>query len=166
MARLATDNLADLISKKHQLLFQLRDIGRRQQQLVDGNPHPLLQLLAAKQHLISGLQLVERHLRPFQSDDPEARVWRSAQERERTARLADECGDLLAEVMQQERDQERVILERRNQVAAQLRQVDRAHQAADAYRQHRADGPPAPPPLASFDSTRATLPLDSPASSR
>lgn len=162
MTRLATDNLAELVAKKHQLLLQLRDVGRRQEQLVEGNPHPLLQLLAAKQHLINGLQLVERHLRPFQQEDPESRVWRSPADRERTAHLAEECRVLLEEVMQCERDQEQRILERRNQVAAQLKQADKAHHAADAYRQYRSDPPRGTAGPPGFDSTLAATSLDSP----
>jgi flagellar biosynthesis/type III secretory pathway chaperone len=153
MSRIATDNLSELIAKKHQLLIQLREIGRKQATLVEGNPQPLLQLLAAKQHLITGLQLVERHLRPYQQEAPDARVWRSPADRERCAELADECRVLLSEVVQCERDQETRILERRNQVAAQLQQAAGAQQAADAYRQYRVDRPSAPMGTASSAST-------------
>jgi hypothetical protein len=166
MSRIATDTLADLIVKKHQLLVQLREVGLKQAALVEENPQPLLQLLAAKQHLITGLQLVERHLRPFQQEDPDARVWRSPTDRERCALLAEECRVLLAEVVQQERDQETRILERRNQVAAQLQQARGAQHAADAYRQYRGDRPGPTARIANSDSTAATMPLDPSASSR
>ena len=53
----ATEQLAELIRKKHQVLVQLRDIGRRQTDLVSGGEiAALLKLLAGKQHLIAALQ--------------------------------------------------------------------------------------------------------------
>ena len=161
MSRLATDNLLDLIRKKHQLLMQLREIGRRQASLVEtGNPQPLLQLLAAKQHLINGLQLVERHLRPFQAEDPESRHWRSAEDRQRCALMADECRTLLAEVVAMERDQEQRMREHRNAVASRLQSAGKSQHAADAYRQHHNDLRPAPSPGAASDSTAGALHLD------
>lgn len=139
MSSLATDNLAQLIRKKHRVLMQLRDIGLRQQQAVaDKATSNLLQLLGAKQHLIAALQMVERSLRPYQAEDPESRVWRSAEERAACAQQQAECQQLLAEVMQLERDQEAKMIERRDDVAAQLRRANSAHQAVDAYAQHRA----------------------------
>jgi flagellar biosynthesis/type III secretory pathway chaperone len=138
MTNLATDNLAELIRKKHLILVQLRDIGRRQQVLVDQSATTvLLQLLGAKQHLIAALQMVERSLRPYQAEDPESRVWRSPTDREVSATKAAECQQLLSEVMELERDQEARMVERRDEVAQQLRRVNTAHQAADAYQQHR-----------------------------
>ncbi|MCO6047365.1 hypothetical protein NG895_25975 [Aeoliella sp. ICT_H6.2] len=138
MSSLATDNLAQLIRKKHQVLLQLRDIGLRQQQAVEAKAtSTVLQLLGAKQHLIAALQMVERNLRPFQAEDPESRTWRNAEERAACARQQAECQQLLTEVMQLERDQEAKMVERRDQVAAQLRRANSAHQAASAYSQHR-----------------------------
>lgn len=138
MTALATDNLAELIRKKHVILVQLRDIGMRQQKLVDESATmALLQLLGAKQHLIAALQMVERGLRPFQAEDPESRVWRSQADRSACATKAAECQQLLSEVMDLERAQEARMTERRDEVAQQLRRANTAHQAADAYQQHR-----------------------------
>lgn len=138
MPPLATDNLAELIRKKHLILVQLREIGLRQQKLVDESATtPLLQLLGAKQHLIAALQMVERNLRPFQAEDPENRVWRTPADRAACATTAAECQQLLAEVMGLERSQELRMVERRDLVAQQLRRANTAHQAADAYQQHR-----------------------------
>ncbi len=161
MSRLATDNLAELIRKKHQLLVQLRAVGCKQEALVEGgNSQQLLQLLAAKQHLINGLQLVERYLRPFHAEDPDSRVWRSHEDRQRCATLADECRTFLAEVVAMERDQERRIQGHRNALAGQLQQAGKAQQAIEAYRQHQADLPQARPPLAPVDSTGGITRLD------
>jgi hypothetical protein len=138
MSIISTDNLAELIRKKHQILTQLRVIGLRQQRLVDETDTTgLLQLLGAKQHLIGALQMVERSLRPFQEEDPEQRQWRSPGDRAACAERAAECQALLCEVMELERTQEAKMIERRDQVAEQLRRAGSAHQAVGAYAQHR-----------------------------
>lgn len=137
MTKLPTDNLAELIRKKHQILVQLRDIGLRQQKLVEASATTgLLQLLGAKQHLIGALQMVERNLRPFQSDDPEQRQWRNPSDRAACAERANECQQLLSEVMELERSQEARMVQRRDEVAAQLHRAGAAHQAVDAYARH------------------------------
>lgn len=145
MTSLATDNLAQLIRKKHQVLLQLREIGMRQQQAVEEKAtSSLLQLLGAKQHLIAALQMVERNLRPYQAEDPESRTWRTPEDRAACARQQAECQRLLTEVMELERNQEAKMVERRDQVAAQLRRANTAHQATSAYSQHRMPHKPAP----------------------
>ncbi len=136
MSTLATDKLAELVRKKHQVLTQLREIGLRQQALVDQSDIThLLQLLGAKQHLIGALQTVERSLRPFQSDDPESRAWRSPADRAACAERANDCRRLLDEVMQLEREQEARMIERRDQVADRLHRAGTAHRAVGAYEQ-------------------------------
>lgn len=148
MSTLATDHLADLVRKKHQILAQLCQVGKKQQQLVDGgSSQQLMQLLAAKQHLINGLQLVERHLRPFQAEDPDARVWRSPEVRQQCAQQADECRDLLAQVIQLEKQHETQMARRRDEVATQLQRSGAAQQATGAYRQHRIESPSRGVPL-------------------
>ncbi len=143
MNTLATDNLAELIRKKHQILTQLREIGLRQQKLVDESATVgLLQLLGAKQHLIGALQMVERNLRPFQAEDPEQRQWRTAAERAACAERAAECQQLLSDVMELERRQEARMVERRDQAAEQLQRAGAAHQAVGAYAQYRATARP------------------------
>ena len=138
MNQLSTDNLAELIRRKHQILMQLRDIGLRQEKLVDDSATTaLLQLLGAKQHLIGALQMVERGLRPFQVEDPDDRHWRCDADRAACAERAEECRRLLGEVMKLERSQEAKMIERRNEVAEQLRRAGTANQAVGAYALHR-----------------------------
>lgn len=158
MTTLATDNLAELIRKKHQILVQLRDIGLRQQKLVDASATTgLLQLLGAKQHLIGALQMVERNLRPFQAEEPEHRQWRSPADRTACAERAAACQQLLNEVMTLERDQEARMVERRDEVAQQLHRAGAAHQAVDAYARHtsgkRSTQPTQPSTLSKLDLT-------------
>ncbi|MGI9457893.1 MAG: hypothetical protein ACR2NU_15110 [Aeoliella sp.] len=148
MTLIATDNLAELIRKKHQILVQLREIGRRQEQLVgEAQASNLMQLLGAKQHLINALQSVERSLQPFQAEDPDSRLWRSPAQRADCAEQAVACKNLLAEVMELEKRQEIRMTERRDEVASRLKQAGAARQAANAYGLHRSR----PASTATFD---------------
>jgi hypothetical protein len=76
MTAFDTDLLSDWIRRKHNCLLHLRDLGRRQLELVrDGGMSELLDVLAAKQQLLVELQRVERGLDPFRGQDPDARPW-------------------------------------------------------------------------------------------
>jgi hypothetical protein len=133
-----TTLLADLIRRKHDVLAQLCEVGRRQKEIVDrGETAALLQLLSAKQNMITVMQQVERELAPFHSEDPNARVWPSAEARARCAEQAAECNRLLAEIVELERHSADRMTVRRNEVAAQLRQVYAAGQAREAYEAHK-----------------------------
>ncbi|MGD9632082.1 MAG: hypothetical protein AB7G28_23330 [Pirellulales bacterium] len=134
----STTLLADLVRRKHDVLAQLCAMGRRQQEIVErGETTALLELLALKQKLIALLQQLERDLAPFQAEDPELRVWATAAARQQCAELAVECNRLLAEVVELERTSAERLTIRRNDVAAQLRQVHTASQARSAYQAQR-----------------------------
>jgi hypothetical protein len=135
MAEMNTDRLAELIGKKHACLLQLRDFGRRQDELVDGEDVALLlKLLASKQHLISNLQNIEQDLAPFREQDPERRPWRCAEDRSRCAHVAAECQQLLGEIVQQEKASEDRLKKRRDEVKARLTIAQAAAQVRGAYR--------------------------------
>ena len=130
----STELLGELIRRKHVVLVQLRDIGRRQMDLVtSGEIAALLTLLASKQTLIADLQNLERGLKPFFAENPETRVWRSPAERAECARLADECNALLEEVVRMEKLGAEQMDARKNEVAAQLQQVHAAAHVRNAY---------------------------------
>ncbi len=134
----STTQLADLIQRKHDVLAQLCAIGRRQQEIVElGETTLLLELLAGKQKMIALLQQLERELAPFHAEDPDRRDWASPAAREECAQLAAECNHLLAEVVELERQSAELLTARRNDVAAQLRQVHTASQARNAYQAQR-----------------------------
>ena len=142
---LSTKLLAELIRRKHEVLVQLCDVGRRQREIVDrGETAALLELLATKQNRITVLQQVEREMGPFHAEDPDARVWPSADDRARCARQAAECNRLLQEIVALEKHSADRMTERRNEVAAQLRQVHVAGQARDAYQAQRTRVPSVP----------------------
>lgn len=135
---LTTERLTELISTKRAILAQLRDIGQRQTDLAgSGDIGSLLSLLAAKQSLISTLQDLETALRPHYAEDPERRLWRSAQERAACAQQAAECNALLEDILRLEKLGAEKMTARRNEVAAQLQQVHAASQVHSAYEAQR-----------------------------
>ncbi len=134
MSAFDTDLLSDWIRRKHNCLLHLRDLGRRQLELVrDGGMSELLDVLAAKQQLLVELQRVERGLDPFRGQDPDARPWRSPEDRRRCAEQLARCEALLAEIVSQEKESERDLLRRRDEAAQRLQGVHTAAQARSAY---------------------------------
>jgi hypothetical protein len=143
----STEVLAELIKRKHQVLLQLRDAGRRQAEIVRcGDTSGLLKLLAAKQYLIAALQQCEREMAPFHNEDPKRRTWRTPDDRARCARQAAECNGLLAEVVALEKDSAEQMATRRTEVAGQLQQVHAAGQVRTAYEAQRRPGTAVIPP--------------------
>jgi len=137
---LPTDLLSDLIRRKHNCLLHLHDLGQRQLGLVRrGSMDELLDVLAAKQHLLVELQRIERGLDPFRHQDPDQRIWHSAEDRQRCAQQLARCDALLAEIMAQEKQSEQELIRRRDEAA---RQLQGAHTAALARRAY-AEGRPA-----------------------
>lgn len=134
----ATEQLAELIRQKHAILVQLRDIGLRQTDLVSsGEITSLLKLLAGKQQLIVGLRELERNLKPFYGQHPDARTWRSPADRACCAQLASECNTLLEEIVALEKHSAEQMDIRKNEVAVQLQQVHAASHVRNAYQTQR-----------------------------
>ena len=145
MNTLDTDNLADLINKRHRCLTQLRDLGRKQAELIaTGEMGPLLRLISVKNQLITALQTVEQELSPYHIQDPEQRVWPSAEARAQCASQADACRELLAEVMDLERQNEMNMVQRRDHVAQQLQAAQAAGTARGAYQAQQITTPQGP----------------------
>ncbi len=93
-----TNPLLELIDRKRQILAQLCQQGLRQLQLIDRDDlGELLQVLAVKQRLIAALEQTERNLDPFREQRPEERSWQTPADRDRCAKLLNDCEALLAE---------------------------------------------------------------------
>jgi flagellar biosynthesis/type III secretory pathway chaperone len=138
MTTLSTTQLAELVRRKHAVLVQLSDLGRRQREMVErGETAALLKLLATKQTMISTLQQIERETAPYYAEDPDARAWPTADARADCARQSAECNRLLEEIVELERGSADRMTIRRNEVASQLQQVYAAGQARDAYEAQR-----------------------------
>ncbi len=145
MKSLSTTELADLIDKRHRCLLQLRDLGLKQSELIAaGDMGPLLRLISAKNQLIAALQSIEQGLAPYHEQDPEQRGWPTPEARAQCAQQADACQQLLSEVMELERQNEKNMIERRDQVASQLQAVQASGAARGAYQAHQLSSPQGP----------------------
>jgi hypothetical protein len=134
MTTFETDLLAELIRQKLDCLVQLHDVGRRQFELVQADRMTeLLDVLAAKQHVLMELQRIESRLDPFRAQDPESRRWRSPDQRQKCARQVAECETLLARIVSQEKQSERELIRRRDDAAVRLQGAHLASQARGAY---------------------------------
>jgi flagellar biosynthesis/type III secretory pathway chaperone len=132
--RLDTDLLADLIGKKLAVLEQLRDLSRRQTDLIsDDDIERLLSVLSAKQTLLNELQKIQKSLEPFRSQDPEQRRWRSPADRERCRQLAERSESLLGEIMLVEKQSEQEMARRRDEAVNRLQDVQSSAKATRAY---------------------------------
>ncbi|HZN33028.1 MAG TPA: hypothetical protein VFB80_04385 [Pirellulaceae bacterium] len=129
-----TERLAALIAAKRQVLELLTRLSRRQLELIAGGDTPaLLKLLTAKDKVLAQLQLLERQLDPFRSENPDERVWSSPAARTACQQEADRASALLAEAMQLERQAEAAMIGRRDAAAAAVASAQVASDAAAAY---------------------------------
>ncbi len=129
-----TDRLAQLLRARHDCLEELRDLGRRQMELIEqGELSALLDLLVVKQRSIGRLQQIERALEPFRDQPPEQRRWRSTEHRLQCAELVDRCQSLLAEVLAAEKQCEAALLSRRQQTLELLEKMQMAGNVQAAY---------------------------------
>ena len=131
---MSTKQLAELIDQKRDVLLQLRQLGRQQSGLIRADDiNNLLVLLSAKQTLLNQLHAVERRLEPYRHQDPDARAWATPADRQHCAEVARQCGALLAEIVQTERDSEQEMERRRDVAAARLEETGSAAEARRAY---------------------------------
>jgi len=138
----STDQLAALIAAKLQLVEILGRLGRRQLALIEtAEMTALVKLLAAKQTVLTQLQVVERQLDPFRNEDPERRAWASVAQRAACQSQAERCNTLLAEVIELERQGEAAMLRRRDATAAALASAQTAAATCSAYAPDAMTGP-------------------------
>ena len=134
MDRLETDILAELIAKKRELLLELRALTFRQAELVEsGETSALMSILSGKQTLLSQVQRLEQGLDHFRGQDPEQREWRGEAERRRCRGQAEECEQLVNELMRIEKLCEASMIARRDALAGQLQSAGSAAAAREAY---------------------------------
>lgn len=129
-----TDLLASLIGDKLEILEQLRELSRRQTEVVgESEITSLLEILAAKQTLIENLQSLEAQLDRFRDQDPDERIWRSPEARERCRLECIRCETLLKEVMLVEKQSEQTLRIRRDACAERLQDLQSGAAAHAAY---------------------------------
>lgn len=157
---LASEKLADLITKRRLCLVKLRDLGRKQTELIAaGEMGALLRSLSAKNQWIVAVQAIEKELAPFHAQDPVDRAWPSPTLREQCAEQAAECQALLDEIMQLERENEQQMTQRRDQVAQQLQAAHAAGAARAAYQAQQRHGA-VDPKLMQFNTPSPSNQLD------
>jgi hypothetical protein len=131
---LDTDLLLDMVDRKHQVLAELCELSRRQMAMIDRQDmSPLLELLSAKQELLTRLQVIERQLDPFRGQSPDERQWRTAASRSRCSQLLDRCETLLAEIVDREKQSETQLRTYRDEIGARLTGAHSAGRARHAY---------------------------------
>ena len=129
-----TDLLVRRLLQKRDVLSQLRQLADHQTRMVgEGDVTQLMGLLATKQNLLTALQAVEANLDPFRDEDPDARVWRSAADRQSARDLAAECDRLLSEVKQIEQQDTGNLIARRDAASSALQGMHGASRARSAY---------------------------------
>jgi len=129
-----TDVLAELVRSKLACLEQLRELGRRQYDLIERDDiTALMDVLAGKQRTLMKLQQIERGLDPFRGEEPEKRRWATPQQRQACSGQLDRCEALLDEIVQREKRSERELVRRRDLAATRLQGANLASQARGAY---------------------------------
>lgn len=140
--RTETDELADLLIGKLAVLQQLRDLSRRQSDLIaDNNMTRLLSVLSAKQTLLVELQKIQTRLKPFEQQDPATRTWRSPARRDHCRQVSESCEALLSEIMLVERQSEMELKQHRDAAARRLESSHSSSQATRAYLNSGPNGP-------------------------
>lgn len=129
-----TDLLVQRLIQKRDVLAHLRQLADHQMRLVtDGDVGKLMGLLATKQKLLTVLRTAEAGLDPFREQDPEARIWRSAADRQAARNIAAECDRLLQEVKNIEQNDVGDLLARRDATFSSWQGWPDAARARAAY---------------------------------
>lgn len=97
----------------------------------------LLELLAFKQRLLIEIEGLDGQIRQYHVDDPETRVWPSQQMREACRETIARCDRLVRETLENDRMIERHLLEKKQAVKDQLRQLDNKTRINNAYQQQK-----------------------------
>ena len=140
MTALQTDTLAELIRRKRECLLRLREMGRKEFELIDkADMTALLDLLALKQRSLMRLQEIERALEPFRAQNADERTWRCEDDRQACAEQLRQCEVLLGEIINQEKLSENTLRRRRDEAATQLQGVHYAGVACKAYTSQPSD---------------------------
>ena len=133
MSAMETDILVQLIHAKHACLLQLRNLGRRQLELIEaGNLSGLLDLLSAKQRPLLELQRTERAINPFRPG-PRAPPLAVARDPPPVHRQIEECDALLRESSPRKNRAKRSCRSVATRRPAQLQGMHAAGQARGAY---------------------------------
>jgi len=126
--------LSGLIEQRWELLSRLLEISQRQIDAIDGSRMTeLMRILSEKQPPLNELVEVAEKLRPAADQDPDSRLWESAEQREQCRRQQEECEKLHLELLAIEAQCETALHTSRDEIQKQLERVDNARQAVSSY---------------------------------
>lgn len=130
-----TDQLVQLIDRKHEVLTQLHTLSHYQLRLAGHDDHinDLMRVLSAKQTLIERLTDIDRSLDPFRQQNPDSRVWRCASDRTKCSQTANHCEVLLNELKAIEQKSTEVVSTHRDEIALLLREANTSSDSVTAY---------------------------------
>ena len=98
-----TEFLLHCLQERLKLLKAIRSLSDSQSQAaLHGDVEVTLGLLARKQSLLEELSVLQSRLQPYHMDNPEDRVWLSAERRVYCQQISEECRHLLNQAMQLE----------------------------------------------------------------
>ena len=130
-----TDQAMRLIERKSVLIDQLYLFAERQLEMInDMDMTSLLSLLSRKQHAIVEIEALDEKLKPFHAEAPENRVWSCWEVKEKCEATIDDCKSKIKQIMELERLAEQNLIEKKNFVQKQLKQVDQGASIHRAYR--------------------------------
>ncbi len=128
------DQLIELLTRQRALYGQLRDLTKRQTEMIDNtNPQMLLKILADRQRLIDKLTLISRELAPIRAQWNQISENLSDSQRDDVQRLIDETQDLLGEIMSRDREDVEKLGKSRNEVTREIRSVQVGRHVNNAY---------------------------------
>lgn len=127
--------LVHLVSEKRQCLARVYDLSQRQMACVtSGDVEALLEVLAAKQRILTELQALDRQLKDYGALDID-RDSIPEEFREAISTVVTECRTMLKQILDMESECSRILEQRKNDVARQLAEFHDFMQARVAYRQ-------------------------------
>ncbi len=123
-----TDQLTELVQQRLEILQQLAALQAAWEDAHASDPDWMMSMLAKRQGLLDALLATEGQLTPYREDDPQARVWRSAEQRSECRRTMEEGRRLLRDIIERDRRLIERISAARDAVGAQLRETaDSSH---------------------------------------
>lgn len=129
-----TDFLLECMRQRCELLDALKTLAESQAMTAGQAEIDLtLGVLGRKQALFEELAEVHQKLKPYLTDDPESRLWRSAEQRQHCRQLAEHGQHLLQQTMHIEQQTLQEMTSRRDAVAAQLQDGQDSILAQSAY---------------------------------
>jgi uncharacterized protein YPO0396 len=134
------DELLDLLVRQHELYRQLRRLALAQHDLIAAeDPTGLLNLLSQRQRLIEQLAELNVKLEPARADWKRVESMLTTEQRGKAQRLVEEVGQLLAEILQADEADSKVLSARKQMIGQKIQATVAQSQVQAAYR--RVAGP-------------------------